>query len=120
MADLRSWPARGLGYQVDADGVAWLRLQRPEKRNAIDRPLREALLEAIHEVTEDPAVKVAVLHGEGTAFCSGADMTQEGGPIQVPPERRLDGPDGPRRRPALRLVAPAEAIWQGETRSSLR
>ena len=116
MADPRSWLARGLGYRVDGDGVAWLRLQRPEKRNAIDRPLRDALLEAIHEVTEDPVVKVAVLTGEGTAFCSGADMTQEGGPIQVPPERRLDGPDGPRDDGLLygwwRLM---EAIWRSET-----
>ena len=40
VADPASWRARGLGYEVDDDGVAWLRLQRPEKRNAIDRPLR--------------------------------------------------------------------------------
>jgi 2-(1,2-epoxy-1,2-dihydrophenyl)acetyl-CoA isomerase len=111
-----SWEARGLGYEVDPDGVAWLRLQRPEKRNAIDRPLRDALLEAIHEVTEDPGVKVAVLTGTGTAFCSGADITQEGGAIQVPPERRLAGPDGPRDDGLLygwsRLM---EAIWRSET-----
>jgi 2-(1,2-epoxy-1,2-dihydrophenyl)acetyl-CoA isomerase len=116
MADPMAWKARGLGYAVDGDGVAWLRLQRPEKRNAIDRPLREALLEAFHEVTEDPAVKVAVLTGEGSAFCSGADMTQVGGPIQIPPERLLDGPDGPRDDGLLygwsRLM---EAIWRSET-----
>jgi 2-(1,2-epoxy-1,2-dihydrophenyl)acetyl-CoA isomerase len=116
VADPASWRARGLGYEVDDDGVAWLRLQRPEKRNAIDRPLRDALLEAFHEVTEDPAVAVAVLSGEGTAFCSGANMTQEGGPIEVPPERRVDGPEGPRQDGLLygwwRLM---EAIWRSET-----
>ena len=116
MADPTAWNARGLGYEVDGDGVAWLRLQRPEKRNAIDRPLRDALLEAFHEVTEDPAVEVAVLTGEGTAFCSGADMTQVGGPIQIPPERRLDGP-ADRATTACcygwsRLM---EAIWRSET-----
>jgi 2-(1,2-epoxy-1,2-dihydrophenyl)acetyl-CoA isomerase len=104
-----------LGYEVEA-GVARLRLQRPEKRNAIDRPLRDALLEAFHEVTEDPAVEVAVLTGAGSAFCSGADMTQEGGPIQVPADRRRAGADGPRDDGLLygwyRLM---EAIWRSET-----
>jgi 2-(1,2-epoxy-1,2-dihydrophenyl)acetyl-CoA isomerase len=116
MSEVTSWEARGLGYEVGDDGVAWLRLQRPAKRNAIDRPLRAALLEAVAEVAEDPSVKVAVLTGEGTAFCSGADMSQDGGPIEVPPERRAAGPDGPRDDGLLygwwRLM---EAIWRCET-----
>jgi 2-(1,2-epoxy-1,2-dihydrophenyl)acetyl-CoA isomerase len=103
-------------YEVDATGVAWLRLNRPEKRNAIDRPLRSALLEAFHEVSEDPAVKVAVITGTGAAFCSGADITQQGGPIEVPPERRSSGPDAPRDDGLLygwsRLM---ERIWRSET-----
>jgi 2-(1,2-epoxy-1,2-dihydrophenyl)acetyl-CoA isomerase len=89
MADVASWERRGLVYEVDDIGVAWLRLNRPEKRNAIDRGLRTSLLEAFDEVSEDPAVKVAVITATGTAFSSGADITQEGGPIEVPPERRV-------------------------------
>jgi 2-(1,2-epoxy-1,2-dihydrophenyl)acetyl-CoA isomerase len=114
-ADPSTWAAQGLGFAVE-DGVAWLRLQRPDKRNAIDRPLRTALLEAIHEVTEDPAVKVAVVTGEGTAFSSGADMTQAGGPIEIPPDRLRPGADGIRDDGMLygwwRLM---EAIWRSET-----
>jgi 2-(1,2-epoxy-1,2-dihydrophenyl)acetyl-CoA isomerase len=115
MTEPASWGDRGLGYEVD-DGVAWLRLQRPQKRNALDRPLRAALLEAIHEVTEDPTVKVAVITGEGTAFSSGADMTQPGGPIEIPPDRLRPGAAGIRddglRYGWWRLM---EAIWRSET-----
>jgi 2-(1,2-epoxy-1,2-dihydrophenyl)acetyl-CoA isomerase len=48
------WADAGLGFEV-VDGVAWLRLNRPEKRNAVDRRLRQALLAAVHEVAENPA-----------------------------------------------------------------
>jgi 2-(1,2-epoxy-1,2-dihydrophenyl)acetyl-CoA isomerase len=115
VARVEEWEAAGLLYEVD-DGVAWLRLNRPQKRNAIDRPLRNALLAAIHEVSEDPAAKVAVVTANGTAFSSGADLTQEGGPIEVPPERRRPAPNTARDDGILygwyRLM---EAIWRSET-----
>ena len=85
---IATWDAKGLQYSVADNGVAWLRLNRPEKRNAIDRPLRTSIIEAVKEATEDPAVKCAVITGNGVAFSSGADLTQEGGAIEIPPERR--------------------------------
>ena len=115
-ADVQGWDKAGLQYELTDEGVAWMRLNRPEKRNAMDRPLRNALLAAIHEVTENPDARVAVITGNGVAFSSGADLTQEGGPIEVPPDRRLEGPNGPRADGRLygwaRLV---EAIWHSET-----
>ncbi|HLG68116.1 MAG TPA: enoyl-CoA hydratase/isomerase family protein [Acidimicrobiales bacterium] len=115
VARVEEWEAAGLLYEVD-DGVAWLRLNRPQKRNAIDRPLRNALLAAIHEVSEDPTVKVAVVTANGSAFSSGADLTQEGGPLEVPPERRRPAPNTARDDGILygwyRLM---EAIWHSET-----
>ena len=114
-ATVEDWKAAGLLYEVEA-GVAWLRLNRPEKRNALDRPLRSALLEAIHEVSEDNAVKVAVIAANGPAFSSGADLTQPGGAIEIPPERRPPGPNLARSDAVLygwyRLM---EAIWHSET-----
>jgi 2-(1,2-epoxy-1,2-dihydrophenyl)acetyl-CoA isomerase len=80
-----------LDYSVADDGVAWLRLNRPEKRNAIDRPLRTSIIEAVREATEDPDVRCGVITGNGAAFSSGADLTQEGGAIEIPPERRRAG-----------------------------
>ena len=114
-ANVEEWKAAGLLYAVD-DGVAWLRMNRPEKRNALDRPLRSALLAAIHEVSEDNTVKVAVIAANGPAFSSGADLTQPGGPIEIPPERRPPGPNMARSDGVLygwfRLM---EAIWHSET-----
>ncbi len=113
-ADVEGWAAAGLQFELDG-GVAWLRLNRPQKRNAIDRPLRNALLAAIHEVGEDPAIRAAVITGNGPAFSSGADLTQEGGPIEVPEDRRLPGPNGPRSDGLqygwARLM---DAIWKCE------
>ena len=113
-ADINGWAGAGLEFALD-EGVAWLRLNRPQKRNAIDRPLRTALLAAIHEVGEDSAIRAAVITGNGAAFSSGADLTQEGGPIEVPPERRRSGPNGPRSDGLLygwaRLM---DAIWKCE------
>jgi 2-(1,2-epoxy-1,2-dihydrophenyl)acetyl-CoA isomerase len=115
VAQVESWAEKGLLYSVE-DGVAWLRMNRPEKRNAMDRPLRTSLLEAIHEVSEDLAVKAAVITGNGTAFSSGADLTQDGGPIEMPPDRRRPGPAGSRDDGVMygwyRL---AQAIWRSET-----
>jgi 2-(1,2-epoxy-1,2-dihydrophenyl)acetyl-CoA isomerase len=114
-ADVAGWADAGLLYEVDEDGAAWLRLNRPEKRNAMDRPLRNALLGAIHEVSEDPRVRAAVLTGNGVAFSSGADLTQVGGAGEVPPERRREGHDGTRTDGLLygwsRLM---NGIWNSE------
>jgi 2-(1,2-epoxy-1,2-dihydrophenyl)acetyl-CoA isomerase len=62
-----------LGYRVEG-GVAWLRLNRPDSRNALDVPLRKALGEALKRAERSPEVRVVVLTGEGKAFCSGADV----------------------------------------------
>jgi enoyl-CoA hydratase/carnithine racemase len=58
--------------QVDVtDGIADVRLCRPEKRNALDQPMFEGLVQAGKDLSADPSVRVAILHGEGPAFCSG-------------------------------------------------
>jgi 2-(1,2-epoxy-1,2-dihydrophenyl)acetyl-CoA isomerase len=64
-----------LGYQVD-NGVAWLRLNRPQSRNAIDEPLRRALAEAVKKAERAPEVRALVVVGEGQAFCAGADVRE--------------------------------------------
>lgn len=57
------------------DGIALLRLNRPEALNAIDPELRAALRDAWHEVARDDRIRVAVLTGAGErAFCVGADL----------------------------------------------
>jgi enoyl-CoA hydratase len=57
-------------------GVLVLSLDRPEKRNALDRALCEALLAALRRAGEDAAAAAVVLAGEGPGFCAGADLAE--------------------------------------------
>ena len=56
------------------DGVARLRLNRPEASNALNLPLLKALLDAIMRCHGDPAVRALLLSGEGANFCGGGDV----------------------------------------------
>lgn len=58
-----------------ANGVADVRLTRPEKRNALDRAMFSAIIEAGEQVAADRSVRVVVLSGEGKAFCAGLDTS---------------------------------------------
>jgi enoyl-CoA hydratase len=58
--------------------VAMIGLNRPEKLNAINRQLTADLREVLAEFTADTEARVAILYGEGRAFCAGADLTPEG------------------------------------------
>ncbi|HLI01760.1 MAG TPA: enoyl-CoA hydratase-related protein, partial [Acidimicrobiales bacterium] len=55
------------------DGVADVRLNRPDKLNALDRPMLEALATVGDDLREDRSVRAVVLSGEGRAFCAGLD-----------------------------------------------
>ena len=57
-----------------AGGVARLTLNRPDKRNALDRESIELLTKALERSAEDPATRVVVLTGAGHAFSAGADL----------------------------------------------
>ena len=59
--------------QVD-EHRATVTLTRPEKHNALDIPMFQAILAAANRVTAEPGVRVVVLHGEGKSFCSGLDV----------------------------------------------
>ncbi len=56
------------------DGVAVLTLNRPDRLNAMSRPMLDGLLEALPRLAEDPAVGVIVLTGAGRGFCAGGDV----------------------------------------------
>ncbi len=60
-------------------GVGWIRLNRPEKMNAIGALTRRQLSDAIKLAERDEAVRVVVLTGSGRAFSSGADVTEMSG-----------------------------------------
>jgi enoyl-CoA hydratase/carnithine racemase len=57
------------------DGVADVRLDRPDKMNALDTAMFVAIAEAGERVAADASVRAVVLSGEGRAFCSGLDFS---------------------------------------------
>src|SRR5579859_876874 len=60
----------------DADGVAWLTLNRPAARNALSLALMEALVAELDAIAADAAVNVVVIGGAGPAFCAGHDLRE--------------------------------------------
>ncbi len=67
----------------DADGVAWLTLNRPAARNALSVALMQSLVAEVSAIERDPAVKVVVIGGSGPAFCAGHDLRE----LRASPER---------------------------------
>ena len=56
------------------DGVATLTMNRPERLNAMSRPMLAAMLEALERLAADSEIGVVVLTGAGRAFCAGGDV----------------------------------------------
>lgn len=72
------------------DGVLHLSLNRPSKKNALDRDLVRCFAEALKTASEDPEVRVVLLDGQGGAFCSGADLSTIENPNPKEVEKRID------------------------------
>lgn len=96
---------------MERDGaVTTVVLDRPGARNAVDGPTAAALADAFRAFDTDDDAAVAVLYGEGGAFCAGADLKAVGGPDGNVVSPDGDGPMGPTR---LRLSKPVIAAIEG-------
>ena len=71
------------------DAVRLLRLNRPEKHNALNTALTTALLDALSQAERDSTVRAVVLTGNGKSFCAGADTTEFSGLTMEQPEAVL-------------------------------
>ena len=60
-------------YEIKNE-IGILKLNRPEKRNALHPELVKQMKSKLKEVAEDESVKVLIITGEGKAFCAGADL----------------------------------------------
>lgn len=60
------------------DGTLTLRLNRPDRHNALSNDMRAALLEYLSVAQLDPSVTDVVLTGNGASFCSGGDLSEFG------------------------------------------
>ncbi len=97
--------------RVSADGpVTVVAIDRPERRNAVDPPTADALLDAFTAFDQDPAASVAVFTGTGGTFCAGADLraAAEGRLLRV-----ADGGPGPMGPTRLELSKPVIAAVEG-------
>ena len=75
-----------ISYELDGP-VAWLTINRPEARNALNREVREGLFDGFRRFSADAAARVLVLTGAGDrAFCAGGDLKEMAADaLQVPP-----------------------------------
>jgi len=66
--------------QIDRtpSGVVTVTLNRPEKKNAMNRAMFDELLATFREIDQSTADRVVVITGAGEAFCSGADLSDRG------------------------------------------
>lgn len=99
-----------MSVRVEKSGpVTTVILDRPERKNAVDRVTAEALAEAFRAFDADPEARVGVLHGDHGGFCAGADLKAiaGGAPNRVAPDG--DGPMGPTRmllgKPVIASIA---------------
>lgn len=96
--------------RVEGEGeICTVTIQRPERKNAVDRAHAEALAAAFRRFDEDPAFKVAILTGDEDVFCAGADLkaVHDGNANRL--EADGDGPMGPSRmllgKPVIAAIA---------------
>ncbi|MBW1782241.1 MAG: crotonase/enoyl-CoA hydratase family protein [Deltaproteobacteria bacterium] len=93
-----------------SEAVTTVIINRPEVKNAVDRPTAEALADAFREFEADEAARVAILTGAGGCFCAGADLKgfAEGRANRLAEDG--DGPMGPSR---LLMKKPVIAAVEG-------
>jgi enoyl-CoA hydratase/carnithine racemase len=71
-----------------ADGIARIVLDRPERMNAFTFDMIDAWTAALQQCRTDDAVKVVIITGTGSAFCSGGDIVEMGDRLTHTPEQR--------------------------------
>lgn len=96
-------------YETDGP-LAVVTIDRPEARNAVDRPTADALADAFRAFDADEDLSVAILTGAGGTFCAGADLKALSGENRNRLERDGDGPMGPSR---MDLSKPVIAAIEG-------
>jgi enoyl-CoA hydratase len=98
-------------YSVEA-GVATIRLNRPEARNALNLAMCDGLAAAARLAADDPAVKLVLVRAAGSVFCAGADTKERQGMDEAQVRaRRGKGFDAYAALEALPM--PAVAVVEG-------
>ena len=95
------------------DGVADVRLSRPDKMNALDQAMFDALIDTGRSLITTPGLRAVVVSGEGRAFCAGLDMGRfekmaDGGGTSLSNEMRI----GPRTHGIANAAQYACLVWR--------
>ena len=76
-----------LKFSID-DGIGRIVLDRPERMNAFTFEMIDAWTSALQRCRSDDDVKVVIVTGAGSAFCSGGDIVEMGERLEQAPEQR--------------------------------
>ena len=76
-------------FQREPNGVARLILNRPEAKNAMNGTMYDEGRAVVAEIDRDPAIRIVILSGTGTAFCSGGDFKYQQSQAKRPQAERL-------------------------------
>ena len=97
--------------RVEKNGsVTTVTIDRPERRNAVDEPTREALAEAFRAFDADENASVGILTGANGVFCAGADLKAFADGQR---RRRTEDGDGPMGPTRMTLSKPVIAAVEG-------
>ena len=70
-------------FKVEKEGhIAWLIMNRPEKRNTMNEAFFEGLTRHLQEFDDDPGVRVVIIRAEGKSFTAGLDLFEMGSNLQ--------------------------------------
>ena len=73
-------------YEV-SDGIAVITINRPERKNAINRAVRQALFDVWPRFEADDSAQIAILTGTGDTFCAGMDLIEAADTVlRIPPK----------------------------------
>ena len=64
---------KDLEFNIE-DGIAYIRLNRPDNLNAFSKEMIDIWIQSLHEIRDNPAIYAGVVTGNGRAFCAGGDV----------------------------------------------
>ena len=94
----------GINLKIKGE-IAYLTINRPKQRNALDLQSADDFLEAVHTIDVNDKVQAVVLTGAGGVFCAGADLVEVADKGAV--YRPWAGADGPLAKPCAKPVIAA-------------
>jgi trans-feruloyl-CoA hydratase/vanillin synthase len=84
MVQIGDW--KTVKVEIGADGIAWIILNRPEKRNAMNPTLNREMIDVLETVEQEARAKVVVLTGAGDSWTAGMDLKEYFREIDAGPE----------------------------------